>query len=252
MVVKAIERCSGKKVAIKGIANIFQANYIAKKVLREMHLMRRLTQLGCPSSICALLDVVAPPLFDQADHNYLFLVMDYMPWDLKKVVETVDRTHFGDKHLLRITYGILCALNFLHSADILHRDIKPSNILVDNQFNVKICDFGLSRVDPNPIPFLKAPTSEEERLKLSHTLSKSMECRNQRPRALSNHVVTRSYRPPEIIVQEKEYHSKVDMWSLGCMLAELVGCTRQYAQAGIKYSTTLFKGSSCFPLSPIK
>lgn len=65
-------------------------------------------------------------------------------------------------------------------------------------------------------------------------------------------MVTRSYRPPEIIVQEKEYNSKVDIWSLGCILSELVTCTKQYADSGINYSRVLFKGSSCFPLSPME
>jgi len=52
--------------------------------------------------------------------------------------------------MVTILYNMLCALNFLHSANIMHRDIKPANLLVDADCRVKICDFGLSRSQPVP------------------------------------------------------------------------------------------------------
>ena len=52
---------------------------------------------------------------------------------------------FSENSLIKILYNILCALNFIHASNVMHRDIKPSNILVDSNFNVKICDFGLAR-----------------------------------------------------------------------------------------------------------
>lgn len=71
-------------------------------------------------------------------------------------------------------------------------------------------------------------------------------------RELSNCVVSRWYRPPEIILTEKNYDQQVDLWSLGCILAELLHCSEQYSQDK-KFRQNerfIFPGSSCFPLSP--
>ena len=68
--------------------------------------------------------------------------------DLKKLFSTVPGTKMDEDHIIIILYNMLCALNFIHSANIIHRDLKPANILIDSNCNVKICDFGLSRVMP--------------------------------------------------------------------------------------------------------
>jgi len=62
--------------------------------------------------------------------------MDDIPGDLE------------DGHIITILYNILCATQFMHSANIIHRDIKPANILINSDCEVKICDFGLSRALP--------------------------------------------------------------------------------------------------------
>mmetsp|Transcript_6168 Transcript_6168/g.9955 ORF Transcript_6168/g.9955 Transcript_6168/m.9955 type:complete len:88 (-) Transcript_6168:430-693(-) len=87
----------------------------------------------------------------------------------------------------------------------MHRDIKPSNILINEQFRVKLCDFGLARMASSKID------------NLSNTNNKR----------LSQHVVTRFYRPPEVILLE-EYSSKIDIWSAGCVIAELVKASDSY------------------------
>ena len=81
-------------------------------------------------------------------------------------------------------------MRFLHEADIVHRDIKPSNIFITKNCEVKIGDFGIAR-----------------------TIEKDM---NKR-RAISPHVITRNYRPPEVALKEK-YDQSADIWSLGCVL----------------------------------
>lgn len=75
--------------------------------------------------------------------------------------------------------------------------------------------------------------------------------RQKQERCLSNHITSRWYRPPEIIMVEKNYDTAVDMWSLGCVFAEMLYCTEPYK--GVNHSLEnrfLFPGNSCFPLSP--
>jgi len=68
--------------------------------------------------------------------------------DMKGLMETVPDTKLSEEHITTILYNMLCAINFIHSANIIHRDIKPSNVLVDSNCNVQICDFGLARSFP--------------------------------------------------------------------------------------------------------
>jgi serine/threonine protein kinase len=75
----------------------------------------------------------------------VFLVMDFVDFDLKQMFK--QEMPISSSHVLVILYNFLCSLNFLHSAGIIHRDIKPSNILIDSNCTLKICDFGLSRIE---------------------------------------------------------------------------------------------------------
>ena len=84
----------------------------------------------------------------------------------------------------------------MHSAGILHRDLKPRNILVNTNCDLKICDFGLSRAD---IPLLQ-----------SHSVM------------LTDYITTRWYRAPEVLLSWKKYSSAIDVWSVGCILAEMI------------------------------
>lgn len=89
-------------------------------------------------------------------------------------------------------------MKFLHSAKIVHRDLKPSNLLATERTEVKICDFGLSRLINNDQNDKNASQNYTE------------------------YVVTRYYRAPEIMLSSHEYSKAVDIWSLGCTLAELL------------------------------
>lgn len=75
--------------------------------------------------------------------------MEYMQTDLKKIFQSMDQLDFSESHMVSILYNLLCALNFIHTANLMHRDIKPANLLVDADCKVKICDFGLSRSKPH-------------------------------------------------------------------------------------------------------
>ena len=89
------------------------------------------------------------------------------------------------------------------------------------------------------------------RVKISERLTRDQKIREEKPRSLSNHVVSRFYRSPEVIILEKNYDQKVDMWSLGCMFAELLWCCEtKTQQKPVTKTRILFPGDSCYPLSP--
>ena len=96
---------------------------------------------------------------------------------------------------------MLRAVNFIHSANVLHRDLKPSNLLVNSNCDLKVCDFGLARGILD---------------------SDQMRDSTKRP-LLTEYVVTRWYRAPEIMLACHEYDKPVDIWSTGCTMGELLG-----------------------------
>lgn len=87
------------------------------------------------------------------------------------------------------------ALKYIHSGKLIHRDLKPSNILLDSDCNVKLADFGLARS-------LKEPEDDEKNW--------------------TDYVATRWYRAPEILLGSKTYTESIDMWSIGCILGEMI------------------------------
>lgn len=107
-------------------------------------------------------------------------------------------------------YQAICGCLYMHSASLMHRDLKPANILINTDWSLKICDFGLSssyrRLNQNFEELSKLCDYEEE---------ESMESgSNKVSRVLTGHVATRWYRAPEVILMEKEYGKEMDVWSL--------------------------------------
>lgn len=82
------------------------------------------------------------------EFDHIFLVMELGELDFRKLFGTVPGTKMDEEHIMTILYNLLCAMNFVHSTNVIHRDLKPANILIDSNCNVKLCDFGLSRVMP--------------------------------------------------------------------------------------------------------
>lgn len=95
------------------------------------------------------------------------------------------------------------------------------------------------------------PTEEDRKKFVAKKLIKSKEIRKNMKRELTGHVVTRWYRAPEIILLEKDYGPAIDIWSVGCIFAELLGMMKESA-ATYMDRQPLFPGKSCFPLSPDK
>jgi len=125
----------------------------------------------------------------------------------------------------------------LHSAGIYHRDLKPANCLVNTDCCVKICDFGLSRALGGDIP--------QEVVGAGGGGAGNRVLRRQ----LTGHVVTRWYRAPELILLQEDYDDQIDVWSLGCIFAELLGMIRTNIPIPSNRAP-LFQGGCCFPLSP--
>lgn len=125
--------------------------------------------------------------------NDIYIVTNLMETDLHRVIYS--RQELTDEHIQYFLYQILRGMLYIHSANVIHRDLKPNNILLNKNCDLKICDFGLARGFDNENEFK------------------------------TEYVVTRWYRAPEVILNASEYTKALDIWSIGCIFAELLGRT---------------------------
>eukprot|EP00466_Bigelowiella_natans_P016086 jgi/Bigna1/135804/aug1.31_g10512 len=180
---------TGKEVAIKKIAKALSNKTETKRTLREIKILSSFRH----ENILKIEDLIKPPSFDKFEDVYI--VSELMDTDLHKIINSDQQLSQG--HVQYFVYQILRGLKYIHSAHVLHRDLKPSNLLLNSNCDLKICDFGLARV-ANP---------EESRSE----------------KFLTEYVATRWYRAPEIMLSWKEYTKAIDIWSVGCIFAEILG-----------------------------
>mmetsp|Transcript_2583 Transcript_2583/g.7327 ORF Transcript_2583/g.7327 Transcript_2583/m.7327 type:complete len:397 (+) Transcript_2583:376-1566(+) len=173
-----------EKIAIKKIGKAFENLVDAKRTLREIKLLQHL----CHENIVQIKDILPPPSRDRFKDVYV--VYELMDTDLHQIIRSTQP--LSDDHCQYFIYQILRGLKYIHSANVLHRDLKPSNLLLNANCDLKICDFGLAR------------TSNEKEF-------------------MTEYVVTRWYRAPELLLSCTEYTSSIDVWSVGCIFAELLG-----------------------------
>lgn len=187
VVCSAIDKSRGdKKVAIKKIPKAFDDLIDGKRILREVKLLRHFNH----ENICSISDLAPSP--SHLPFEDVYIILDFMETDLHKIIYS--KNVLTDEHIQYFTYQMLKGLKYMHSAKVLHRDLKPSNLLLNGNCDLKICDFGLARG--------VSVTEDYE---------------------LTEYVVTRWYRAPEVMCSCQEYSTGVDVWSVGCILAELHG-----------------------------
>jgi len=222
-------------VAVKRIKHLFDDLVDCKRILREVAILSRLKH----ESIVRLHDIIAPG--SPNTFGELYIIMEICDSDLKKLCRT-DVT-LTALHINTLLYNLLVGVKYLHSAGIYHRDLKPANCLVNQDCSVKICDFGLSRAIGGEC------LGGDDALMTGAALSAPAEASKPAPsrRHLTGHVVTRWYRAPELILLQESYTTAIDMWSVGCIYAELLGMLDGTL---VGDRGPLFPGSSCFPLSP--
>jgi mitogen-activated protein kinase 1/3 len=167
------------------------------------------------------------------------------------------------EHLRWLLLDLLKALKYMHSAEIVHRDLKPANVLLNlSPVAIKICDFGLARgLSSNQLSRKRKRTSADDGTNVGtdggsdhHTLPGNGGIHPRTPakrieRQLTEHVVTRWYRAPEIIFRDHDYSAAIDVWSVGCIFAELLSMQKSSVPSHYQREP-LFPGVSCFPLSP--
>ncbi|PWA79072.1 mitogen-activated protein kinase [Artemisia annua] len=183
-----------EEVAIKKIGNAFDNRIDAKRTLREIKLLRHMDH----ENVIAIKDIIRPPL--KENFNDVYIVYELMDTDLHQIIRS--NQPLADDHCRYFLYQILRGLKYVHSAHVLHRDLKPSNLLLNANCDLKIGDFGLART-----------TSETD--------------------FMTEYVVTRWYRAPELLLNCSEYTAAIDIWSVGCILGEIL--TRQPLFPGKDY-----------------
>ncbi|KIO26812.1 hypothetical protein M407DRAFT_196582 [Tulasnella calospora MUT 4182] len=192
VVYKARDVSKNKIVAMKKIRLEAEDEGVPSTAIREISLLKELDD----PNIVSLLDIVH-------EDDKLFLVFEFLDLDLKHYMDAacspsrgasnpVTARGLGKDVIQKFTFQLIKGLYYCHSHRILHRDLKPQNILINSEGNLKLADFGLARAFGIPL------------------------------RTYTHEVVTLWYRAPEVLLGSRHYSTAIDMWSVGCIMAEMI------------------------------
>lgn len=190
VVSSARRRDTGQQVAIKKIPNAFDVVTNAKRTLRELKILKHFKH----DNIIGIKDILKPTV-PYGEFRSVYVVLDLMESDLHQIIHSSQPLTL--EHVRYFLYQLLRGLKYIHSANVLHRDLKPSNLLVNENCELKIGDFGMARglgADPRHAKAF-----------------------------LTEYVATRWYRAPELLLSLHRYTRAIDMWSVGCIFAEMLG-----------------------------
>ncbi|XVF02702.1 hypothetical protein REPUB_Repub04eG0197200 [Reevesia pubescens] len=182
VVYRAKDKKTGEIVALKKVKMEKEREGFPLTSLREINILLSFHH----PSIVDVKEVVVGSNLDS-----IFMVMEYMEHDLKALMETMKQP-FSQSEVKCLMLQLLEGVKYLHDNWVLHRDLKTSNLLLNNQGELKICDFGLARQYGSPL------------------------------KPYTHLVVTLWYRAPELLLGARQYSTAIDMWSLGCIMAELL------------------------------
>ncbi|KAJ6926967.1 hypothetical protein NC651_011152 [Populus alba x Populus x berolinensis] len=182
VVYKARDRVTNETIALKKIRLEQEDEGVPSTAIREISLLKEMQH----GNIVRLQDVVH-------SEKRLYLVFEYLDLDLKKHMDSSPEFAKDPRLVKTFLYQILRGIAYCHSHRVLHRDLKPQNLLIDRRTNaLKLADFGLARAFGIPV------------------------------RTFTHEVVTLWYRAPEILLGSRHYSTPVDVWSVGCIFAEMV------------------------------
>lgn len=212
----------GEIVALKKIRLDAEDEGVPSTAIREISVLKEMKD----DNVLRLLNII------HADGQKLYLVLEFLELDLKRYMEalpvseggrgkvlpegtssTVAGLGMGDAVVRRFLMHLCMGIKYCHSHRVLHRDLKPQNLLIDRDGNLKLGDFGLARAFGVPL------------------------------RTYTHEVVTLWYRSPEILLGGRQYSTGVDMWSVGCIFAEM--CTRKPLFPGDSEIDEIFKIFRC-------
>ncbi|KAJ0261837.1 Protein kinase superfamily protein [Hirschfeldia incana] len=185
-VYKAKDLLTGEIVALKKVRFDNLEAESVKFMAREILVLQRLDH----PNVIKLLGLVASRVSCS-----LYLVFEYMEHDLTGLAATTQGAKFDISQVKCFMKQLLAGLEHCHSRGVLHRDIKGSNLLIDNNGILKIADFGLATFYDDS---------------------------KQKKQTMTSRVVTLWYRPPELLLGATNYGTGVDLWSAGCIVAELL------------------------------
>mmetsp|Transcript_57502 Transcript_57502/g.168379 ORF Transcript_57502/g.168379 Transcript_57502/m.168379 type:complete len:424 (+) Transcript_57502:78-1349(+) len=173
----------GSQVAVKWIRDFARDPMFGKRILREIRILAAVEH----QNLVNLVDLLPVP---SPDFDDVYIVMPSMHIDMHKAIYS--KMKLSESHAQAFACQILRGIKYLHSAGIVHRDLKPSNILLNRDCTLRIADLGLAR-----------GRSDQEEM-------------------LTDYVVTRWYRAPELMLLPTGYFEAVDLWSVGCIHAEIL------------------------------